>query len=77
MKQWRGSNRSLPACNGGDSCCTPTHKCGEDDGDCDIDADCKVGLKCGEDNCSQKSDMKWDKTDDCCYRESGTKLVLV
>lgn len=26
--------------------CTPANQCGECEGDCDVDADCKSGLKC-------------------------------
>jgi hypothetical protein len=55
-------------CKGGDSCCTTRNRCGEDEGDCDNDSDCKAGLKCGQDNCSQKSGFLWNPADDCCYR---------
>ena len=55
-------------CKGGDSCCTRLDKCGEDEGDCDSDDECQYGLKCGEDNCSQKSGFLWEPTDDCCYK---------
>jgi hypothetical protein len=60
-------------CAGKDSGCAPI---GEGDGDCDTDADCQEGLKCGTDNCvnyhhgeswpASNADG-WDKTDDCCY----------
>ena len=56
------------ACNGGDACCSTMNKCGEDEGDCDNDSDCKDALKCGNENCSQKRGFQWDATDDCCYR---------
>ena len=58
----------ITACTGGDSCCTTTNKCGEDEGDCDKDSDCKEGLTCGNDNCIKNSGIQWDATDDCCYR---------
>ena len=38
-------------CNGGDSCCTSDNLCDVGEGDCDSDADCKQGLKCGTANC--------------------------
>ena len=61
-------------CDGGDSCCTPGNKCAEDDGDCDNDSDCKVGLKCGNQNCSRKKGLHWEATDDCCYAPSSGKI---
>ena len=65
------------ACAGGNSCCSTTDKCGEDEGDCDNDSDCKEGLKCGNDNCSQKSGFQWDTADDCCYTPGRNLLDLV
>ena len=39
-------------CFGGDSCCGSNgYQCGEGEGDCDYDSDCKPGLVCGKDNC--------------------------
>ena len=59
---------SVTGCQGGDSCCTPDNKCDIDEGDCDNDADCKEGLKCGKTfNCSLKKGFDWDDTDSCCY----------
>ena len=55
-KKWTG-------CDGGDSCCTPSNQCSLGEGDCDTDADCLPGLRCGKDNC--KGD-DFDSTDDCC-----------
>ena len=55
----------VSACTGGDSCCTSSNQCGENEGDCDSDADCKGDLKCGIDNCNGAS---FDGTDDCCYQ---------
>ena len=55
-------------CRGGDSCCTSGNRCDVDQGDCDSDDDCKIGLKCGRDNCPTKSGHQWDSTDDCCYK---------
>ena len=55
-------------CMGGDSCCTEENKCGEQEGDCDSDSQCLDGLKCGDNNCTNKTGMKWDSGDDCCYK---------
>ena len=55
-------------CRGGDTCCTSLNRCDIDQGDCDSDSDCKLGLKCGKDNCPMKSGHQWDSTDDCCYK---------
>ena len=58
----------LLGCRGGDSCCTSKNRCDIDQGDCDSDSDCKIGLKCGNDNCPKKSGHEWDSGDDCCYK---------
>jgi len=53
------------------SCCTSSNKCGIGEGDCDKDADCMSGLKCGEgtpghdNNCLP--DFGWGARSDCCY----------
>ena len=67
----------ITACTGGVSCCTTTNKCGEDEGDCDIDSDCKDGLQCGTDNCSQKSGLQWGPGDDCCCKTARNLFALV
>ena len=52
-----------PANNGG-SCCTSSNQCGEGEGDCDGDSDCRGNLVCGTDNCNGPSYMSsWM---DCC-----------
>lgn len=61
------------SCLGGDSCCQWNgYRCGEGEGDCDSDFDCKLGLVCGKDNCKNPKNitdgMGFDATDDCCYR---------
>ena len=48
-------------------CCSPFNKCPIDHGDCDSDADCLSGLKCGIDNCRMEWGFIWNS--DCCYRE--------
>eukprot|EP01059_Diplonema_ambulator_P024404 TRINITY_DN4035_c0_g1_i1.p1 TRINITY_DN4035_c0_g1~~TRINITY_DN4035_c0_g1_i1.p1 ORF type:complete len:364 (+),score=38.14 TRINITY_DN4035_c0_g1_i1:55-1146(+) len=59
---------------GGDSYCTPTHKCMYGEGDCDVDADCADGLGCGYDNCvaMNGADSVYIAGQDCCEpREIG------
>ena len=52
-------------------CCNKkTEKCGENEGDCDMDSHCKTGLKCGTDNCP----IGFPSFYDCCYKESGNSL---
>ena len=45
--------------------CSPTSKCKEGKGHCNIDNDCKEGLKCGRKNCIK------DDSKNCCYRPNG------
>ena len=45
---------------GNDDCCSPTHLCAADEGDCDTNSDCEGELTCGVDNCA------WGDADDCC-----------
>ena len=45
--------------------CTDINPCGEDEGDCDLDGHCKIGHKCGIDNC--RSSLDFEKFYDCCY----------
>jgi len=62
-----------PLCRGGHhgrDCCAALHAmgrgwtCKEGEGDCDSDAECSPGLKCGSGNCRG---LGFDSTDDCCY----------
>jgi len=48
------------------NCCNGSNRCSEGGGDCDEDADCQDGLKCGENNCG---DFHSDALPaaDCCY----------
>ena len=48
-------------CNGGDDCCSANVPCNEGEGDCDEDAECAWGLRCGTNNCP------WGDGDSCCY----------
>ena len=39
------------------------------EGDCDSDLECKIGLRCGINNCKGKfsaSEKYWNSFDDCC-----------
>ena len=45
--------------------CTSSNPCGEDDGDCDHDGQCKNGHKCGTNNC--RSSLGFESFYDCCY----------
>jgi len=56
---------SSSPCAGEDSCCNIDNPCEVNHGDCDEDADCMEGLKCGKDNCPTGSNF--DASDDCCY----------
>ena len=68
----------LLVCHGGNKCCTPKNKCGIDEGDCDSDNDCEEGLKCGRDNCPDKTGNEWNKEDDCCYKPIyGKSFILL
>ena len=57
-------------CAGNASCCIPGIPCGEGEGDCDSDSDCKEGLTCGHNNCPIKSGGAWNAADDCCVKPS-------
>ena len=49
------------------------NKCGEGEGDCDVDSDCFDGLKCANslNNCPT-SGYEWNSGDDCCYKPGAT-----
>ena len=70
-------NLYVSGCNGGDSCCTTANQCDIDEGDCDVDGDCKAGLLCGTDNCPIKTGFQWDATDDCCYKPRKTLSIIL
>ena len=44
--------------------CTSSNPCGEDEGDCNNDDECKIGHKCGTDNC--RSTLGYESFYDCC-----------
>ena len=45
--------------------CTSKNPCGEDEGDCNNDSQCKEGHKCGTDNC--RASLDFYSQIDCCY----------
>lgn len=56
------------ACLGeNDGCCTAAAPCGEGDGDCDSDLECRWPLVCGVDNCDPGV-RGFSTNDDCCER---------
>ena len=63
-------------CRGGASCCNNTNKCGEDEGSCNSNEDCKDGLVCGKQNCKYNSGFEWDSTDNCCTKLKGNTYDL-
>ena len=51
-----------------DSCCRTWNPCGENEGDCDSNADCHEGLVCGTNNCRNiLAHQKYEPTHDCCH----------
>ena len=65
------------SCNGGShakigSCCTANNPCEVNQGDCDIDEDCKGNLICGSDNCGPS--FTWSYTD-CCKLKDGKQIL--
>ena len=53
-------------------CCTSDHRCGENEGKCIDDGDCKDGLRCGRLNCQDGS--YWYNRYDCCYNHTACRL---
>ena len=56
-----------------DCCDLLPEKCGENEGDCDSDADCKAGLACGIDNCPAWGNFHPEA--DCCYKVKGIIFI--
>ena len=59
-------------CRGADSCCKSYEQslqCGEDEGDCNSDKECKQGLRCGSRDCP----LAWPPLEpiQCCYNENS------
>ena len=49
--------------------CKPNKPCGENEGDCDSDNECKAGLLCGKNNCPKN--LGYEIWVDCCYSPSN------
>jgi len=54
------------------NCCSPTHQCAEDQGDCDNDEDCQGDLWCGSNNCPLGFPGKYD----CCTSTTKPDCTL-
>ena len=52
------------------SFCSKDAPCGEREGDCDADDQCKAGLKCGIDNCQAFHDDA-HRLADCCVKKEA------
>ena len=52
------------------SFCSKDAPCGEQEGDCDADDQCKAGLKCGIDNCQAFHDDA-HRLADCCVKKEA------
>ena len=57
------------------SCCSPSHKCSEDEGSCHSDADCEEGLFCGKSMCPPKKGFHM--LDSCCVKGNFCFLSYV
>ena len=55
-----------------ENCCHPFNKCGENEGECKFDSDCKDNLKCGNKVCYQPACYK----EDPCGKLEGDCNVL-
>ena len=65
-----GPGCASPNSHDSDSCCTDANPCGQFQGSCDRDdSQCSDGLKCGDDNCVESSnvDIVFGSHFDCCY----------
>ena len=52
-------------------CCSVENPCGEGEGDCDSNGECKGNLVCGSNNCGSKFPTS---EADCCTESGGSKL---
>jgi len=52
--------------NGDVKLCTAANPCGLDEGDCDYDNECELGLYCGTDNCP--TSLNFTLGIDCCRK---------
>ena len=59
----------VASCAGGSNdwdCCSDGSPCNKGEGDCDLDSQCALGLKCGTDNCRNFNPAA-NPSADCCY----------
>ena len=49
-----------------EGCCSRDSPCGPGEGDCDVDGDCRGGLRCGTSNCARFRPDNYHRAD-CCY----------
>ena len=54
-------------------CCTPSNKCGINEGDCDNDSDCMEGLVCKDNNCPPP----FSKDHDCCQKGNSRAEIFL
>merc|ERR1719186_555837 len=57
-------------------CCTSYNKCGEGEGHCDDDSECKPGLRCGTNNCRNYGSY-FSSWADCCYKTATTTTAEI
>ena len=57
-------------------CCSPKTPCRDGEGTCDVDADCKDGLTCGESNCKNYGDF-YHENDNCCTKNNASKETWI
>ena len=56
-----------------DCCRDKVERCGENEGDCDDDSQCKPGFICGTNNCPTGSGSHFNQWTDCCTK--GTNMI--
>ena len=55
------------------ACRHKVEKCGENEGGCTDDSQCKPGLICGNNNCPTGSGSHFNQWTDCCTK--GTNII--
>ena len=59
-----------------DGACTLSNKCGEGQGDCDTDSECKDGLICVRNSCAGQAGENGDGSD-CCYKRKYSSVKFL
>jgi len=62
-------NEKCSSSNANWSCCTSSNPCGENQGDCDVNSDCKSGLVCEQNKCPSGFPSS---SYDCCAKPAGS-----